>query len=416
MVTAALDDRRIGGAPSVPPVERTDDQPPRVWPRWAIKMKWDYEAKIAQLERRIAELEESVMHTAQQQRALATLDRRVSLYGTEQVLQEMTVQVALSPKFQDLSPAEQRYVAMVGLVTGLTPEFYLHAWRQKKRVKTNRGWEDQEVLTVMPDYKALIVRSRPLMEKVRRLTADEMRARGIPEQDIQEGSIAYVIEGYELDQALKCRQAGIPYEPKTGFGWWPAMKTVNDARKPNDVPNGRDGAWVAEKRARRDLYNQFADLTISLPSIRGATLEDGDVYVFDAAEETVIEGSFTPRPADWLTPPAIARAEAYRDERHVTDEQINAWLKVSDWRQSPITAEEFKIAVDQLAMQAGLDGGERLETLSEPEPPTAPKPAAKTEPKRCANCGLEAAVETPLGDDYCDTCAKRLADNEAARS
>ena len=430
--TATANDRRIGGAPSQAPPARTDDSPPRVLPVWALKMKWDYEAEVARLQRRLAEMEEAVLNTKREQRALTTVDRRVSLYGTEQVLREMTMQVALCPKFKDLEPQEHRYVAMVGLVTGLTPEFYLHAWKNKKRVKDKKTgkYDYQDVLTVLPDYKALIVRSRPLMEKERRLTPDEMRERGIPDQDIEEGSIAYVLEGYEVDVAIKCRQAGIDYEPKRGYGWWQAKKdeevwdkaqskyVSTGKRIANDVANGRDGAWMAKKRAIRDLYNQFADLTISLPGITGAQVEAGGEYVFTGGD-VVIDGTYTETPpADWLTPAAIEKAEAYRAEQGVSDEAINTWLKVDDWRTSPVTADEFKVVVDQLAMQADMEpvrASATDVTNADPEPPEADHPPVGSEPKKCKNCGIEAAVETPLGDDYCETCAKHLANKEAAK-
>lgn len=420
------EERRIGGNPAPKkPKPNPAAEPPRVWPLWALKYRHEAEAKIKRLEDRVRELEGSIMQQQKHQRALTTMDRRVSLYGTEQVLQEMVIQVALSPKFKDLEPAEQRYVAMVGLVTGLTPEFYLHAWAQKKSYKDETGsWQKKRVLTVMPDYKALIARSRPLMEKARRLTKDEMQARGIPEQDIEEGSIAYMIEGYELDQAIKCRQAGIPYEPKTGFGWWAAKKEITKKggvkeRVDNDVPNGRDGDWVAEKRARRDLYNQFADLTINLPGIAGAQIQDGDSYVIESGD--IIEGSYTAPeidPADWLSESGIARAEAYRDEKQVTDEQINTWLKVEDWRKAPISADEFKIAVDQIALNQ-----QRTEPAPEPAEEPEPKPAAnKTASKpadaapKCTNCGLGPQTQDGPFPTLCTKCANVQADSDAAQN
>ena len=54
-------------------------------------------------------------------------------------------------------------------------------------------------------------------------------------------------------------------------------------------------------------------------------------------------------------------------------------------------------------------------TNVDPEPPAADSPPVGSEPKKCKNCGIEAAVETPLGDDYCETCAKHLANKEAAK-
>jgi len=386
--------RRISGPGSVTTTAtpRRDDQPPAEWPVWALKMRHEYESELNQLKTKLADMESSIMATARQRNEVATIDRRVSLYGNEQVLQEMTMQVALCPKFDGLKPAHQRYVAMVGLLTGLTPEFYLHAWINKKKTKNDvtGQWEEKEILTVMPDYKALIIRSKPLMEKVRRLTVDEMKARGISDQDIEDGSIAYVVEGHELDQAIKCRAAGIGYEPKTGFGWWAAMKDGVDWDAPkvngkhpvkriaNDIPNGRDGAWVAEKRARRDLYYKFADLTINLPHIVGGDVVEGE-YVFEGdTPPMIINGQSSPaEPAEWLTPDAIKRAESYRAELGVTDDQINNRLMITDWRRTSITPDEFKIVVEQIALLnqfnnapdvAITEDGEVIDTAPAPAP------------------------------------------------
>jgi len=147
-------------------------------------------------------------------------------------------------------------------------------------------------------------------------------------------------------------------------------------------------------------------------------VEDGDEYVFTGGD-VVIDGTYTETPpADWLTPAAIEKAEAYRAEQGVSDEAINTWLKVDDWRTSPVTADEFKVVVDQLAMQADMEpvrASASDVTNYDPEPPAADSPPVGSEPKKCKNCGIEAAVETPLGDDYCETCAKHLANKEAAK-
>jgi hypothetical protein len=298
-------DRRIRGT-ARPPIPRppTDERPPAVRPKWNLIERQRDAAQIAALERRVSELEMSIVKAKQAARAL-------TLYGAPGTLDEAVAMVAASPKFADLNENEHRYVAMVALATGLHPEFQVHAFKSRGK------------LVITPDYKGLInlADSRYLMTKERRLTADEMRARGIPERDIAEGSIAYVVEGYELDKAALARQAGIEYEPLRGFGWWAAKKDEerwDDRQKkkvptgrriPNDVPNGRDGEWVAWKRATRALYYQLSDLTLKFNQpVPGASRGEEDEYVFDV-DAPIIDGQTVDRAAPEPSTPAAPPAQ-----------------------------------------------------------------------------------------------------------
>lgn len=60
------------------------------------------------------------------------------------------------------------------------------------------------------------------------------------------------------------------------------------------------------------------------------------------------------------------------------------------------------------AVEAAIPDGES-EPISDDEPTGQPV-------RMCTNCGVEPASETPLGSDYCETCASRIADAQAAKS
>jgi hypothetical protein len=284
--------RRITGIDPAPRKVR-EDQPPAVLPLWAIKMREKYESDLAVANRRITELERAITMAKQAERHTNEL----TIYGASRNVDDALAMIKVSPKFADLTADEHTYVARVALATGLNPEFEVHAFKNKGK------------LVIMPDYKALLRKAnrQHLMVKDRRLTQEEMQARGIPQRDIDEGAIAYVVEGYELKKAIMCKAAGLEYEPLRGHGWWAAMKDEqrwdNNARKfvptgkrtPNDVPNGRDGEFVAWKRATRALFSQLTDLGLNFGQVDGAQRgDDGDEYIFDApSHEPTIEGEFT---------------------------------------------------------------------------------------------------------------------------
>ena len=68
------------------------------------------------------------------------------------------------------------------------------------------------------------------------------------------------------------------------------MKIFEDKILPNDVANGRDGAWMAWKAASRAALNQIADLRLKYTQpVSGAQVVDEDTFVFDAPGP-VVEG------------------------------------------------------------------------------------------------------------------------------
>jgi hypothetical protein len=436
------DSRRINTAISVvniPKVPR-EETPPKQWPVWALKMREKYEHDIHELRVQLSEMENAIV-------ANSKANQQLAIYNRQLDLEQLAMAVALSPRFKDLSPAEHRHVALVGFLSGLNPEFHLHAWKNKGK------------LTITPDYKALInLTSDPISLKERRLTIDEMKARGIPEQDINEGAIAYVVEGWNIKHMLAFRQAGAEYEPRKGYGWWAAMKDEvewvqnkpkNTGRRiPNDVPNGRDGEWVARKRATRDLYNQMADLRIKTPDVPGATVEE-DEWTFEPNQGSVVEGAFTlVETADWLKDSAkVDRAHAYMAEQGVTASELNTALDMTDWTKSALTADEFKVVVDQIVVKKQMAGFmvpdqpkpqpeapvTRAERSQEDKPEdrdaeretppaaleiqpalvdVAPGKSASEGP--CIDCGDNTNRKDFMGRFQCEDCAEQAADAAAA--
>lgn len=470
VVPSPRESRRLTG--TVEPPRRMaprEDTPPREWPVWALKLRQEYEARIAQLEREKSSLEAAMVAARRAQREMN--DTALTLYGGSTALQEVTKQVSISPKFASLNAQEHEYVGRIALATGLNPEFHIHAWTAEvydREVKAK-----VRKLFVMPDYKALIQLSKRdyLMLKERRLTADEMRERGIPERDIEEGSIAYVVEGYELDKAALAKQAGIEYEPLRGFGWWAAKKddvAWNGAERKmlptgkridNDVPQGRDGAWVAWKRAIRALYNQLADLTLKFNQPVGVATADEDTWVFETADtpmvidaEASVRKEAAPASTDsngngwepaactepfsagtwerlqkWLVSQGVASngphaAGLLRKSLHAAgliENREASWPAIYGLAIS--TADAWSLIMGREkgkgeAVEAAIPDGEPVgETPGESEPISDDEPTGQPV-RMCKNCGVEEAVETPLGSDYCDTCASRIADAQAAKS
>lgn len=271
-----------------------------------VRERNDHAAEIARLEQQNWDLQVALAKSANAQRHEEDERQRALVqYGGDSE-QAICKGVRMSPRYSKLTDDQCLYVARVALLTGLNPEFELHPFPTDGK------------LVLVPDYKGLarLADRRHLMLKDRRLTKEEMIARGVPDRDIEEGAIGWLVEGYELDKAQEAKAAGIEYQPLTGFAWWPAQKDeyvwkegrtgkkykeLTGNRVANDVPNGRDGAWVAWKRAFRALFNQITDLGIKLDmSVPGGhTNEDGDweydsrpQYNPDLDGHAVIDGQF----------------------------------------------------------------------------------------------------------------------------
>lgn len=345
-MNTAPSDRRLGAAPEPRPApyeHPRDDWTADQWRRYVVRLQFKYNAEIKRLQDELGEIRMTLLKADQEARHQRDEDfRALTLYGGERTLETIKQQVALSPKFVGLSPLHCEYVARVALATGLHPEFHIHAWISKKYNPQTRQKED--VLNVTPDYKgllSLVARDRYHI-KQRPLTPDELRARGVPEREITDGALGYVVEAWDLAMKIRCDQAGVEYEPTRGYGWWAALKdeerwddtqrkyVPTGVRVPNDVSNTRDGAFEAWRRATRALCYQIADLSLKFGGgvqVPGARVAGEDTYVFDADAEpepeqitaaSVIDG-------DWeaFDTPAVEQAPAPQAAgRDATDDEI----------------------------------------------------------------------------------------------
>ena len=230
-MTTATNPRRIGAEPvrtvSALPDRPRDDWTADQWRRYVVKLTSDYEAEVSRLKQENGEFRMTLIKADEAARHERDENfRSLQLYNGDRTLATIKQQVALSPKFVGLAPLHCEYVARVALATGLNPEFHIHAWISKKYNPQTKQKDD--VLNVTPDYKgllALTARDRYLL-KQRPLTQDEMRERGIPDREIADGAIAYVVEAWDLALKIRCDEAGVEYEPIRGYGWWAALKDI----------------------------------------------------------------------------------------------------------------------------------------------------------------------------------------------
>ncbi|MFA5377860.1 MAG: hypothetical protein WC455_19070 [Dehalococcoidia bacterium] len=475
----ADDSRRIDTSLSVVNIPKAprEDERPKYLPNWALKMRDEYEHKVTELQRKVDEYEMSIVQQDKANRHLSSQPSAMALYGGENAIQALMRQLALSPKFKDFTIAEQEYLALLGLGMGLNPEFHIHAWKNKKRVQnaTTKKWETVEVLSVMVDYKALLFKAksdRRVTIKDRKLTPVEMKARGTSDQEIEEGSISWVVEYTDLADAIMSKDGGIEYEPLRGYGFWAAKKdeeiwddkqnkyVKTGKRIPNDVANGRDGAFMAWKRAVRALYYQIADMSLvfmSQPGMKQVDVVDDDIYQFVPDPEKTIEGEFSESSAAEEVKPSRWQDELGRKEKAaewmaslgVTDEQyIEA--TGTNWRTYDISADEFKYAVELLAESSTVveDAPEPVKpetpvtraersTEDEPEnrdmkhetPPAAQEIELTHQPALmdnfpdydviggpCKGCGDTTSRKDFIGDWFCEDCAIEAAEQAHSAS
>lgn len=60
VIPTPAESRRLSTAESPRRMAPREETPPRQWPLWALKLREDYEAKLAAAERRINELETTI--------------------------------------------------------------------------------------------------------------------------------------------------------------------------------------------------------------------------------------------------------------------------------------------------------------------------------------------------------------------
>jgi len=129
-------------------------------------------------------------------------------------------------------------------------------------------------------------------------------------------------------------------------------------------------------------------------------------------------------PAEWMRHPANRqRTLDWLAENGLSEADASAALGIDDWRETTLSAEAFKAAVEayvanQLTGGDAPDDGAVDETPPEAaadespasETKAAPKASSKTAPAsaphKCANCGVDEARD---GEKYCPTCADLLA-------
>lgn len=390
-----------------PPAEQPkplgDEQVPSPAPKWYLLKRQEWLRREGQLQNEIRELREqlnAMLETererkVEQSRALATIENDLSETAIRKA-------VKASPKYADLGEAAQEYVIKVSFLTRLHPEFEMHAFQNKGK------------LVLIPDYKALMRRARNaeyLMLKERRMTDDELLARGWDKETLERGVIAVEVLGYDLLKAKMASDAGLEYEPLRGVGVWEKQKLDKTRNRwvPNDVASFRDGYFMAWKRAIRALFYQLTDLSIDFDAIMGyvpsvQVLNDDEFHIpldggkTGVADTNVIEGSYTetaePTSDHWThSDDAIRRAEAYLAGKNIGDEQINRHLG-HDWRHTALSAEDWKAAVDALA--------------------EAPRgPISGTPPESiCPACGKAPIAVNPFG--LCEPCAQDAANKALA--
>lgn len=345
------------------PVPR-EETPPREWPVWALKMRHEYEAKLIAAERRIAELEMSIMETNKAQR-IAENNRSLALYGDSDDVKGLTTRLQyMLPNADKLGTKGVALVAQVAVMHGLDPlpgSDHLYAWK-----------DDKGNINVVVGYKGLLHLARKQVRFThvsRAMTVAERDEHGLSEKEI-----GYITELYEIASAIECRQAGIPYHPLIGSARW----------KPGDkVPAGRTPAWVAKKNSLKDALRQIVTTGTRLQEAIDGALQQFASQL--GAEYT---------------------GEGWRLETSEQDEQSLIAAGIVPPNEDGEADGEREFASLVIDMQSDS-------MISEDEADSAPPEPAPAH--LCANCGVEPAVATPLGADYCETCAGRLADAQAAQ-
>jgi hypothetical protein len=279
-----------------------DERPPHQRPKWNILERQKDAATIAELTRKNAELEKQLMASNKQSRerkeAKYQAERAVQVYGEVTELAQVKERVALHPTFSNLPANGQALVAQVAHVMGLNPFMHIHAWVDKKGK-----------LNITPDYKGLLFLAGEdnIMiddERSRILTRDELKARGVSDVNIENGAVGAVCYVIDMNKAARCKELGLDYHPVSGYAVWYPKQTKTGKSGPYDVynepPNGRDGAWVAEKNALRAALYKVSDLSLKLGGqVEGVEISDDGWQAELPHDDNVIDGDFTVAGDHW---------------------------------------------------------------------------------------------------------------------
>lgn len=132
---------------------------------------------------------------------------------------------------------------------------------------------------------------------------------------LQDGEIGAIVELIKVDEAMQAKALGLPIPRVVGSAvwkpvieWWDRKENKKKSR-PNSVPNGRTGLWVAEKNALKDVLRKLGIGfgTFTIPAIPGFAFNpDDDSFTQqleeggEASDHDIIEGDFLPDDAQAL--------------------------------------------------------------------------------------------------------------------
>lgn len=367
-------DRRLGALPTTQPTPRPDPDsiPPRVWPKWALLMRQEYESKLAAAQRRINELESAIMQTEKANR-IADNTRALAAYGSGDDVKGLTNRLTyMLPNANEIGTPGVALVAQIAIAHGLDPlpgADHLYAWKQRNK----RTGKDE--VQVVIGYKGLLHLARKQTRftyQSRPMTPDERAEHGIADQP---AAVGYVTTLYILADAIECQKAGIPYYPLVGTAVW---------RPGDEVPRGRTPAWVAKKNSLKDALRQVVTTGVRLQEALDNALQQFGQQL-GGVEYT---------------------GEGWRAEVDEPDAQalIEAGVVPPD--------DDGPEAEAQTVQVIDVTPDVPQQTGSQDVPPQTPQPAA---PPLCRNCQIEPAdPSNPVDPILCSTCARNVADAQAA--
>ena len=251
----ARESRRLGTdtPPSRIPKAPREDEPPKVWPVWALKMRHELQAENKRLQDELRELKASIMAT-ERARAEAQNNSAMTIYGETEEVKDLTKRLEfMLPNAQEIGSKGVAMLAQIAVAHGLDPlpgSDHVYAWIDKKGK-----------LLVAIGYKGLLHLARQQVQfthQSRPMTPAERKEYGV-----LDGQLAYITELYEIAKAAQCQQTGIPYYPIIGTAIW--SEEIEHRKKDggtwteyNTPPTGKTGAWVCRKNSLKDALRQIA--------------------------------------------------------------------------------------------------------------------------------------------------------------
>jgi hypothetical protein len=156
---------------------------------------------------------------------------------------------------------------------------------------------------------------------------------------------------------------------------------------------------MAEKRAMMAAVITLAGIAGTFEAMEEEEDGNGDAPPIIEGKATPKQGSLSTDDVRRLVDFAISLhpdvAKAGRDK---AGNACLAALGINAWAEYQASFEAAKIVIEDRILAK-----------------FAPKPSEPSTARLCANCGVAPAASTPLGEDLCETCARREADKDAAR-